>query len=407
MSGALSALQERNPEGARTRAPLLAFATDAAAETVLREALEPELPDGCEFRRGDLAEAAKVLKRGASPMVLLVDISGTDNPLVALGELSQLVEPDVRVLAIGDQADVALYRGLTRGLGVLEYLYKPLSADMVSRLIAPLINRPQGGAGSRLLRGGRVIAVTGVHGGVGTSTIAANLAWFLAERARRPTLLLDGDLFGAAASMLMGAKPNPGLRAALGDPDRVDDLFIDRTAQLIGERLSVLSGEGKLTELPALAADALPRLIEMLRRRFKFLVCDAPIPGSPIGRGLFDLAHQRIIVTQPLIAGARDLLRYQSLPPPAPLLAASVSTLVVMNHAGLKSSLTETQFERAVGSAPDLVIPHIPRALHDAANLGEPAAATNRRFGRLIAELAGKAASVGEPARMSRGWWRR
>ena len=401
---------ERNSDNPRSkRAAVLAFATDAETEAVLRDALAGELSDGADVRRGGLEEAAKTLRRIASPHVLLVDISGSAQPLTALGELSQLVEPDVRVLAIGDREDLSLYRGLTHGLGVLEYLFKPLTKEMVALHFGPVIAKQNPGA--RLLRGGRVISVTGVHGGVGATTIAANLAWYLAERANRHTLLLDGDLYGGAAAMLLSVKPRPGLRVALENPGRVDDLFIDRTAQAVGERLHVLSGEGRLTDAPPIAPGALTGLLEILRRRYKFLVADAALPGSRIGRELVDLSHQRILITDASVAGARDVLRYLAIPQPAqaggPALPSGA--LIVLNMAGLRGSLGLAQFEQAIGRKPDLVIPDLKGVLREAANLGEPAAARSRAFSAAMAELAFRAGSVSQAGRPTkrRPWSRK
>ncbi len=392
---------ERGPEATRSaRAPMLAFATDAETEAVLRDALTAELADGAEVRRGGIEEAARTLERNPSPHVLLVDISGNKQPLTALAELSQLVEPDVRVLAIGDREDLTLYRGLTHGLGVLEYLFKPLTREMVTQHFGPILARKATGA--RLLSGGRVITVTGVHGGVGATTIAANLAWYLAERARRHTLLLDGDLYGAAAAMLLSVKPRPGLRVALEHPDRVDDLFIDRTAQLVGERLFVLSGEGKLAEAPPMAAEAMPRLLEILRRRYKFMVCDAPFPGSRIGRDMFEAAHQRVLVTEPSVSGARDVLRYLAMPQPP---GAAGAPLVVLNMAGLSGSLGLAQFARTIGREPDLVIPYMKGVLRQAADLGEPAVAKHGALARAMQALAFRAASVSETGGSLRRRW--
>ncbi len=374
MSGTAAEL-ERSEAARAARTSVLAFATDSETESVLRDALADQA-EGAEVRRGGLDEAGRVLRRSRSPHVLVIDISGNAQPLAALAELSQLVEPDVRVLAIGDTPDVSLYRSLTHGLGVLEYLFKPLTRELVRQHFGPVIDRESPGA--RLLRGGRVISVTGVHGGVGATTIAANLAWYLAECAHRHTLLLDGDLYGAAAAMLLSVKPRPGLRVALENPTRVDDLFIDRTAQIIGERLHVLSGEGVLADAPPIATGALPSLLEILRRRYKFLVCDAACPASRIGRGLLDLAHQRILITEPSVAGARDVLRYLSIPQASGLPTAALpgAPLVVLNQMGVKGSLSLAQFEQATGRRPDLVIPHLKGALRAAGNLGEPAAAT-------------------------------
>ena len=392
---------ERGADAPRaSRAAVLAFAADAETESVLRDALTSELADGADVRRGGLDEAARTLQRNPSPHVLVVDISGNAQPLSALAELSQLVEPDVRVLAIGDREDLTLYRGLTHGLGVLEYLFKPLTREMVTQHFGPIIARQNPGA--RLLRGGRVITITGVHGGVGATTIASNLAWYLAERARRHTLLLDGDLYGGAAAMLLSVKPRPGLRMALDNPERVDDLFIDRSAQAVGERLFVLSGEAKLADPPPASAGALGKLLEILRRRYKFLVCDAPFPASRIGRDLFDAAHQRVLVTEPSVAGARDVLRYLAMPQSP---GVSGAPLVVLNMAGMKGSLGLPQFERAIGRSPDLVIPHLKGALREAANLGEPAAAKHAGFCRAMQALALRAGSVSEAAARRRRWW--
>jgi plasmid stability protein len=52
----------------RVRATMLAFATDAETEAVLRDALTAELANGVNVRRGGLEEAARTLKRNPSPL---------------------------------------------------------------------------------------------------------------------------------------------------------------------------------------------------------------------------------------------------------------------------------------------------------------------------------------------------
>jgi pilus assembly protein CpaE len=274
-----TSILEKSAEGAWAERPtLLAFATDAETEQVLREAFNIDAMERAELHRGGLDVAARVLEKSLSPRVLLVDISGNRQPLNDLAALSQLVEPDVRVLAIGDREDLALYRGLTQGLGVVEYLFKPLTPEIVAQHFKPIITGEA--ASTRLLRAGKVITVTGVHGGVGATTIACNLAWYMAERLRRHTLLLDGDLYGAAAAMMLSAKGRPGLRVALEDPDRVDDLFIARSAQAVGDRLFVLSGA------PALQIPDLRRAVPGQSDRARHVRGGAPARagGRSVGR---------------------------------------------------------------------------------------------------------------------------
>ena len=63
----------------------------------------------------------------------MVDVSGEDQPLTALGDLAHVVEPDVCVLVIGETNNVDFYREVTRGLGAADYLAKPLTRDNVAR----------------------------------------------------------------------------------------------------------------------------------------------------------------------------------------------------------------------------------------------------------------------------------
>jgi len=189
---AASAENAQRPDRPR----VIAFVGDQETETALREGLQEAVPQGFEIRRGTVRVAMAALHKMPTPHTLIVDVSGEDQPLSALSELSDVVEPDVRVLVIGDREDLNFYRQLTRGLGVLEYLYQPLMRDMVARHFGPLIlhRTPQ----TEGVQGGRVVVVTGARGGTGASTIAANLAWHFGVAAhgaarRGPALRHRGD----------------------------------------------------------------------------------------------------------------------------------------------------------------------------------------------------------------------
>ena len=151
----------------------------------------------------------------ASPRTLIIDISGEDQPLTALEDLSDVVEPDIKVLLIGDRTDANFYRQVTRGLGALEYIYKPLQQEMIARYFSPHL---EGRQAAETGFGGRVLTVTGARGGVGASTIAANLAWHFGVEANRHTVVLDSDMHRGTCAMLLGAPTGPGLRTALENP---------------------------------------------------------------------------------------------------------------------------------------------------------------------------------------------
>ena len=364
------------------RPPLVAYACDQETETLLRDVLLAAAGDGASVRRGTVTAARKALASEPTPAVLIVDVSNESDALGALEELAQVVEPGVRVLVIGDRTELAFYRQVTRELGALDYLYKPLNRETIARTFLPIV---QGRTPDPTARVGRLIAVTGVRGGVGATSIAANLALQLAERARRHTLLLDADLHGGTAALMLGYKAQGGLRVALEVPDRVDELFLERTTLKIAERLHVLAAEERLDNPVRLAKGAVRNLAERMQNRYRFVVADVPRSPSPLTTELGALSHQRVLVMEPTLSALRDTLRFLELPRGV---NQSRRPIVVLNKVGAPGTLPLKQVIAALEVAPEVVIPWLPKQLHPAVTLGEPALRQRGKFQNAIASLA-------------------
>ncbi len=197
-----------DPLATRHDRPRLAvFVADGATEEALRDGLAEALPAGSAFHRGGIKAAIDTLRKMPTPITLIVDISGSAYPLTLLSRLSDVVEPNVRVLVVGDIDDVDFYRAVTHAMGALEYLTKPLTRDMVRRHLLPFFT--EGPAVSEDIGSARVVSVTGSRGGVGATTIAANLAWHFGFTACRHTALLDPDLYLGSAAMLLELAHRP------------------------------------------------------------------------------------------------------------------------------------------------------------------------------------------------------
>jgi len=84
------------------RPSLVAFITDARSEETLRDGLSEFAHDRMDVRRGDVRAAVAAMQKQVTPKVLIIDVSGEDQPLSALSDLSNVVEPDVCVLVVGE-----------------------------------------------------------------------------------------------------------------------------------------------------------------------------------------------------------------------------------------------------------------------------------------------------------------
>jgi chromosome partitioning protein len=161
-----------------------------------------------------------------------------------------------------------------------------------------------------------VIAVYSVKGGVGKTTIAANLAWCSATISCRKTLLWDLDAAGGAG-FLFGIDPRKKHAAESvfskdGDPEQ-----LIRKTDI--PRLDILPADESLRELDSLLerlgkGRRLAKLTETLARRYERIILDCPpvlneisaqvvraadcvvvpLPPSPLSARAFELVTREI-----------------------------------------------------------------------------------------------------------------
>lgn len=360
----------------------VAFVTDAATEVAIQQGLGELMPGGVEARRGGVKAAIAAMQKGSTPRVLIVDLGGEESPLSMLEALSDVVEPHVCVLVVGDLTGLDFYREVTRGVGAAEYLSKPLTREVVARHFGPLAagRAPTGEAAL----GGRLLTVTGTRGGVGATTIAVNLAWYFGVTARRHTVLLDTDLHFGTTSFLLNVPPGRGLSMVLRTPERIDILLAERAAQPVTDRLHVLATQDPLGEVHDHAPDVAEALLKALRRRYNFIVADVPFRPLPLNRNLMEQAHRRIVVMEPTLAAVRDALRLMAMPQGE---GTQRRPILVLNRQGLPGGLNRRQFEDALKVKVDIVIPDLPKPVGQAATLGKPVASVRGPFQAAIKDL--------------------
>jgi pilus assembly protein CpaE len=297
---------EKAVRSTASRVPLMAFVADGKTDASLRACLSQLSWAHALIKRGGVDRAIQYLSIERSPGNIIVDISGTDMPASRVYELAEVCEPGVTVIAIGDRNDIGLYRDLVQA-GVREYIFKPVTPQLLAKALAD-----QPAAAGRVPishKLGTMVAIIGARGGVGTTTLAINLAWYLANPDRRRTLLLDLDLQNGECAHALNLRPTPGLREALTTPLRIDSVFLERAMAVHGERLFVLSAEEPFRAEAGFQVEAVETLVDVLRTLFHYIIVDVPrIPRAPYRR-LLDMADMRVIVADQTLRSVRDTVR--------------------------------------------------------------------------------------------------
>jgi len=380
------------------RAPLQAFVADAETERVLRECLAQQAFAEATIARGGIARAIETLRVERSPNILIVDISGVELPVSQVHALAEVCEPGVRVIAIGNRNEIGLYRDLLQA-GVSDYVVKPLTPQLVARALTAGIGTRETGAIHRKL--GTTVALVGARGGVGTTTLAVNLAWHLAHRQSRRVTLVDLDLQNGDCALALDIKATSGLREALVNPARIDNTLLDRVMTPIGDRLFVLSSEESLRDVVRFTPEAVDTLVSALREQVHYVVLDVPrTPAPPYQRAL-DLADFRIIVADQTLRSMRDAVRLRS------TLGDSDAThhnLLVVNRYGEggRRAVTLQEMRHVLELDPKTVIPFQPALFAAATSSAQVAAARRGKFADAIAALALELS--GRPQERRR-WW--
>lgn len=363
-----------------------AWVRDAETEAVVRRVAAHMMLPGFEVQRGTIFEAEKRLRAERSPAVLIVDASGIDRMLDAVQALSEVCEPQLQVVVVGEVNDVGLFRRLL-AMGVADYLFKPLTADMLEAVIMRLSGNEAHGSNARL---GKLVAVRGGRGGVGASSIAANLASYLSEQASRRVVLVDLDTEGGTQALMLGAAPNSGLAEALAVPGRIDDLFLERATISLSPRLDLMASEMAASQQTAgmdpaavVPAEAAEALLGRLQRIYHYVVMDVPLARRGQMAALLDAAQVHVVAVDATIPGARDggrALRAAD--------ARGARTIALHAMAGRPGDLGAEDFAAALGLAPDCAMPFLPQAFGAAQNLGRPAWSEDSRVAAAISLLA-------------------
>jgi len=336
---------------------------------------------------GGLGGAAEVLSRMDSPNLLILESDKTGDGMVAeLDTVADYVAPDTRVIVIGQDDSIALYRRLI-GMGVADYLLGPPSEE---ELLETVMRVSTDEDEANLAP---VVAVLGVRGGVGSSAIACNLAYKLGRDISGEVLLVDLDISAGAAGMNLNLSPRQSAADVLAQPEQIESMALDRYLQRFDDHLMLLGSTAQLDASFRPPSDVMERLLNQLRREFDLVVLDLPRQWSVWVRDILLDASAVLLVAYPDMSNIRDAQKM------AAFLGEkrrfSLPTALVLNKVGMapKAELSAKDFEEVVGRAPTASLPFEPAAFGQSLNDGEPvikksaSKAFQRSMGQLIKGL--------------------
>ena len=322
-----------------------------------------------------------------TPNLLIVEtkLSGQD-ALTELDRLAEVCDPASKVIVVGRVNDVELYRELMRR-GASEYLVAPLSPLQLIEVISGLyLDREAAPIG-------RVVAVVGARGGAGSSTVAHNIGWCIAEEMHINTAIIDMDLPFGTVGLDFNDESSQGIADALTAPERLDDVLLDRLLIKHGEHLSLFTAPATLDRDHDAPPESYEAVVHAVRQSIPCVVLDLPHVWQPWVKAALLAADDVVVVASPDLTSLRnaknvtDLLK-ASRPNDAP-------PRLVINQIGMpkRPEIPAKDFAEAMGLEPSALLAFEPALFGQSANNGQvvveaspkaPVAETIRQLCRAI-----------------------
>lgn len=313
---------------------------------------------------GGIETAIDVYRGAPTPNLIILESRREPKGLLeGLHELAEFCDPSSKVVVIGHYNDVALYRELIRS-GISEYVVAPVTtADIVS-VISSIFVDPEAEPI------GRSIAFVGAKGGVGSSTMAHNVAWSMSTLFKSDVVVADLDLAFGTANINFDQDPAQGIAEAVFAPERVDEVYLDRLLAQCAEHLSLLAAPSTLERVYDFDSEAFAQIIDTAQRSAPLIVLDVPHVWSGWSKTTLTRADEVVITATPELANLRntknliDMLKRLRPNDPAPRL--------ILNQAGVpkRPEISPADFAEPLGIQPMSVIPFEPLLFGNAANNG-------------------------------------
>lgn len=263
--------------------------------------------------------------------------------LDALDRLIHLTAGEVAVIAAVDGLTVGNTRTLLRA-GALDVLPIPFSADELKQAVEPARRpaRPAPRQATPQRRQGKVVALMGAMGGVGTTSIAVQLGGSLAGSSR--VALADMDLQFGSAALFLNLHPSLNIGSLIDDAERLDAELMQSVAVKHASSLEVLASPSDIVPLDIVTTEFVDQLMRTAVQVYDVVLVDMPQVWTEWSVRLLQRADVILMVTNMSVPGvyhARrqlEMLEANGLSPKLRMIANRVPTNLLGKKAGTKES---------------------------------------------------------------------
>ena len=326
----------------------------------------------------------------ADPDVVFVDLGTAAVELRVLEALSEEA-PDLTLVAAGPTLSADALLRVVRA-GASEYLPRPFNADDIAGALRRVRRRAGTAREDEAAERGRLTTLFSPKGGVGTTTVAVNLAVVLQQVTEESTLILDLAPQLGTAALMVGLHPRYSYLDVIQNFHRMDRELFGSFLEEHESGIHVLASPPSVRPHAEPSMDEILGLVRFCRRNYANVVVDAGHALTPAAEAALMDADHRLLVSTPELPTLRNLKRVlEALSDHTP--NGKVPPRLVLNQYADGVGVTVAEVEKGLGIQVDTVIPRDASLICESINLGRPAVLMKRSsFDQAVNELGGRIA---------------
>jgi pilus assembly protein CpaE len=293
--------------------------------------------------------------RAAEPEIILIDHHINGQPTVDLIDDIALQFPQIPLVAILPEEDPVMAQQVTLA-GARAFLVQPFTQvnllstlrrvrDLEARRQLSISVSPSAEPEEQAHRM-KTIAVFSPRGGVGCSTVAANLAIGLVEATHERVLLLEGKLYFGHLDVMLNIRVRNTLADLIPHSNALDPNLIDDVVNEHASGIDVLLGPSDVQVAQGIRPEDLYNVVASSQNYYDYIVIDAGSHLSENTVTMLDAADKILLVTTPDLASLHDASRFIQIS--RSLAYPDDKLMVVVNRAGLEGGVRSRDIEGAL-----------------------------------------------------------
>lgn len=251
-------------------------------------------------------------------VALALDGEDEDN-LTLMGEIiTQAKEKGIKVVLIAEDVTPASLHQLLRK-GADEFVPYPLpenelqeAIDRMNKpdpVVAPQANVVMAQGDSKE---GALFVVHGLAGGVGSTTLAVNLAWELAtvsDKEAPSVCLIDLDMQYGTVSTYLDLPRHEAVFEMLSDTASMDEESFGQALQTFEDKLHVLTAPSDMVPLDIITPEDIQKVLDTARSNFDYVIVDMPKTLVHWSETVLQAAHVYFALIELDMRSAQNALR--------------------------------------------------------------------------------------------------